>query len=513
LDSIPKRSRREDYEKMPSTKYSILKNLTKNELREICERYGIKGYSNLKQKELAKFVSKNLKIPIEEIEALARRFSEDKLLCKINDAKDYFLTKQVQIDHFSDELIKARVKGYDVIIKNFGAGSGFSYTCDERCYDYKYQVKSGRSLFCKHYPAVIMELLLQGKISSGVNIPCFSDRLSGALLEIVEERKKIDGISIPTERNIEQVLENLNSDFMRIAMQDSLLAREKYRSTPEKVFEDMVDDAFQLLEYNTIPRKTSHGWDLIVVAAHAVSPYIAIVECKTAANGVYDHLVRNPGYLIRLKDYCIDMVKNKLVGFSRDFVKYMVLVAPGFTEEIEPLSLDFKEKTRGMVLSFLPVPTLLYLVQRYRENPILMHQFCEHLFRKGGIIINEDVDEIFRKNDEYIKELARSARRRLRSKMDDYSRRRADADFIKFDGIMFTSLIKEVLLALDPDLVEGGRQTRDIDVINVKHDYYKIWEIILHELSDEFSDILKEVSRQQVKRPELVERIITDLSI
>ena len=41
-------------------KYAILKNLTSKELQELCKQHELRGFSGLKQKELAKFVSDNL---------------------------------------------------------------------------------------------------------------------------------------------------------------------------------------------------------------------------------------------------------------------------------------------------------------------------------------------------------------------------------------------------------------------------------------------------------------------
>jgi hypothetical protein len=61
-------------------KYAILKKLTSKELKEICKQHELRGFSGLKQNELAKFASENLDVPVEEIESLANRFMEDKLL-------------------------------------------------------------------------------------------------------------------------------------------------------------------------------------------------------------------------------------------------------------------------------------------------------------------------------------------------------------------------------------------------------------------------------------------------
>jgi hypothetical protein len=54
----------------------------------------------------------------------------------------------------------------------------------------------------------------------------------------------------------------------------------------------------------------------------------------------------------------------------------------------------FKDIT-GFQLSFLPVPVLLKLVNRYRENPILNHDWIEPFFQKERVINEKDVEEIF----------------------------------------------------------------------------------------------------------------------
>lgn len=42
---------------------------------------------------------------------------------------------------------------------------------------------------------------------------------------------------------------------------------------------------------------------MIVIGTYATPPYIIVVECKTAANGIYDHIIKVPEYLVRLKNY------------------------------------------------------------------------------------------------------------------------------------------------------------------------------------------------------------------
>ena len=494
-------------------KYAILKNLTSKELKEICKQHELRGFSGLKQNELAKFASENLDIPVEEIESLANRFMEDKLLGKLKDAKDYFMIKQVEIEYFDEDLIKARVGGYGITIKNLGTDD-FSYTCDERCQDWLYQVKKGKYPFCKHYPAVIAELIYRGDIDPKVKPNHISGRVYDALLEIVEERKREEGLTQIGGRNIEQTLEDLKADFLMISRQDSKLARKKYHDTAEKAFETLVDEAFLLLEFDTIPRRREHGWDLLLIGTHATPPYVAVIECKTSASGIYDYLTRDPDYLVRLKSYCIDMTKNKLIGVYRDYVKYMVLIAPDFPKEMETFCSQFKHLTEGIKLSFLPVPTLLYLVEKYRENPIVTHTFIERLFMKEGIIRESDVDSIFSESAEYIAALTQRARNELKRKMEEFSHRTTDACFIKVDSVILQSVINHVLSILEPDLIKMGvKESTGIETISIKHDYFEIWSQVLHGLADEFTKILSEESFLQTKRTELKGELIRFLDI
>ncbi len=59
-------------------------------------------------------------------------------------------------------------------------------------------------------------------------------------------------------------LENLKKDLMEISCKNTVLARDKYNEPPEKVFKTLVDDSFQLLEYETIFNRRNEGWDLLV---------------------------------------------------------------------------------------------------------------------------------------------------------------------------------------------------------------------------------------------------------
>jgi len=134
-------------------KYIILKTLTSKELKEICKQHELRGFSGLKQKELAKFASDNLDIPVEEIESLAN--------------------------------------------------------------SWLYQIKKGKYPFCKHYPAVIAELIYRGDIDPKVKPNYIPGRVYDALLEIVEERRREEGLTQIGGRNIEQTLEDLKADFLK----------------------------------------------------------------------------------------------------------------------------------------------------------------------------------------------------------------------------------------------------------------------------------------------------------
>jgi len=159
------------------------------------------------------------------------------------------------------------------------------------------------------------------------------------------------------------------------------MAREKYHDEPENVFEYLVNRAFLLLDFDTIYQRGSQGWDIVLIAGRAMHPYFIVVECKTAASGTYDYLVRSQDYLFTLKRYCIDMFKDKLVGSYKGYAKYMIVVAPGFPQEIEESCRKFKELT-GMQLSFLPVDVLLEMVNRYRRSPILNNDWIEAILPK-----------------------------------------------------------------------------------------------------------------------------------
>ena len=77
-----------------------------------------------------------------------------------------------------------------------------------------------------------------------------------------------------------------------------------------------------------------------------VYPYFIVAECKTTAEGIYNYLVKNQDYLFILKNYCIDLFKDKLIGAYKGYAKYMILVAPDFPGETEGCCRKFKDITK-----------------------------------------------------------------------------------------------------------------------------------------------------------------------
>ena len=144
-------------------KLSLLTTLTVNNLKEICEKNKLKGYSGTK-KELAKFIVNNLEISLSKLKNIVDIYQVDKLLSKIRDCCDYFLNKRVGIRAKKETSVVVDVGGHRVIINNLGK-ENFSYMCDDKCADYLYQVKKGKTLFCKHYPAAIAQLIYEGEIN------------------------------------------------------------------------------------------------------------------------------------------------------------------------------------------------------------------------------------------------------------------------------------------------------------------------------------------------------------
>lgn len=488
-------------------KSDLLKKLTVKELKELCKNSGLKGYSNYRANELVKFAANNIKLSNKQIESMVNKLLEDKLTAKVKDCDDFILRKVVDIESFDDELIIANIGSLKVKLYNLGTDD-FSYNCDGKCKDYIYRVRQGQSPFCKHYPAVIGELIYQEKLDPAkTQINHISGKSMDALMEILEKRKKEDGLVIPDGRGIEDTLKNLKEDLLEISCKNSALAREKYNETPEKVFKTMIEDSFQLLEYETILNRRNEGWDLLVLGTYAPKPYIAVLDCKPASLGKFNFR-NNSNYIFTLKSYCMDMCKEQLIGVYKDYVKYMVIVAPDFPEEITQYVPEFNQITKGIKLSFLPVSTLLYLMECYRENPILTHYNSEMLFKKD-IITRKDVDELFRISENHIEGLCTKARDSLREKMAQIVKRHTDACYINMDEVFLLQIIEEVISNLNPHLLKMGiNSTTGVKTFSFNHDYYLLWERVLKELTEEFTNILKEQSLLQVKRSDLKEDII-----
>lgn len=492
-----------------SEKESLFKGLTSADLKEICKQNGLTGFSGLKHGELAKFLAKNLELSPEEVRSLVQKYQTDKLLRKVRDSADYFLSKQVQIKCKDEELVKASVGSHSVTINNLGKPD-FSYMCDDKCYDYQYQVKTGRFPYCKHFPAVVAELVLSQAIDlHKVKITGIQGVVLDELLKIVEGRAKAEGM-IFKGRDIEDSLRRLNADFLKIANQDIRIAREKYHDVPENVFENLANEAFLLLEFDTVPRTSPHGWDMILIAGRALHPYFIVVECKTAAEGIYDYLVKKADYLFRLKTYCIDLFRDKLHGAYKGYAKYMILVAPGFPQEIEECCRKFKEIT-GFQLSFFPASVLLGMVNKYRKSPILNHDWIEPLFQKEKVIDERDIDEIFDEAERQIDVLSNRLCKKLRERFDQFSQISGDAAFIKLDMNVVSSVLEDIISEM-PELVIPERKGI-LDYINIEHDYFEIWERILRKLGREFIDILRKTSFSQVKSTELKEDLLRQLSM
>ena len=483
-----------------SNREDLLKTITMKEVKEICKHNGLKGYSSLKQQKLVKFAAENLTLSPSELDTIVTKLQEAKLIAKIKDSEDFVLRKAVKIESCTDDLILASVDSLNVKIYNLGTDD-FSYTCDGKCKDYIYRVRQGQSPFCKHYPAVIGELICQDKLKPQPNH--ISGKKLDVLMEIVDKRKKEDGIVVSDDRNIDNTLNDLKSDLMEISTKNTVLAREKYGEIPEKVFKTLVNESFQLLEYETIFNRRTEGWDLLVLGTYAPQPYIVVVNCRTAHSG----LIRDPN-LLNLKSFCTDMCKNQLIGVYKEYVKYMVVVGPDFPEGVPQYVDQFNELTEGIKLSFLPVSTLLYLVERYRQSPILTHYKSESLFKKD-IITKEDVDELFRISEEYVAELCSAAREVLRNNLDNVCQHHSDACYLKMDEVFLQQVINEVISTLTPHLLKQGiNDTTGVKTFNLNHDYHLLWEKVMHELVDEFALILKEQSMSQVQRSGLKEDLI-----
>ncbi len=129
-------------------------------------------------------------------------------------------------------------------------------------------------------------MLYEKEISPKDKINYMEGKVLEELLKVVNQRKRDEGEEI-THRDIEGDLQKLNTDFLDIARQNRTVARKKYRDEPGNVFEDLVNRAFLLLDFDTIPQRSAHGWDIVLIAGRAVHPYFIVVECKTAAEGTY----------------------------------------------------------------------------------------------------------------------------------------------------------------------------------------------------------------------------------
>ena len=490
----------------------LLKSLTVAQLKELARRYDLSLPSG-KKAERSAFLAEELPLSDTELEAIVNGYKADKLIGKIRDARDYFLTRQVSVEHVGDDAMNLRVAGYNVSINHLGTDL-FAYQCDKRCKDWMYQVRSGRYPFCKHYAAAIAELVYQDHLEPDHEaINHFSRPLLNELMELVEERKRVEGRVTASGRDIKQTLASLQQDFLAIARRDEELTRTRYHDTPEHQFEIMVEQAFQLLEFDTIARRQEQGWDLLVLGTLAIPPFIAVVEVKTAVSGVYDYVVKQPDYLMRLKTYCTDMVRARLYGAYCDHVRYFMLVAPDFPGESNRLCAQFRHMTNGIKLAFMPAPTLLHLVERYRDEPILTHTQMESLFDAEKVLAREDVDQLFDTAEQELEALVERARKDLRRRMEKTADRTADACFIKFDMPTLGMILRQVVKALEQELVIVGKTTVGIESVHVKHDYYALWDQVLHGLVDEFVDILREESLLQERHTELKDDVMRFLEL
>jgi hypothetical protein len=234
---------------------------------------------------------------------------------------------------------------------------------------------------------------------------------------------------------------------------------------------------------------------------------------KDKRSGVYDYVVQQPDYLMRLKTYCTDMVRSRLYGAYCDHVRYLLLVAPGFPQESGRLCARFRHMTEGIKLALLPAPTLLHLVERYRDDPILTHTQMESLFDAEKVLTQEDVDRLFDRAERELEALVERARKDLRRRMEKTADRTADACFIKFDMPTLGMILREVVKALEQELVIVGKTTVGVESVHVKHDYYALWERVLHGLVDEFVDILREESLLQERHTELKDDVMRFLEL
>jgi hypothetical protein len=492
----------------------LLKQLTSRELKELAKLHQIELPKGAKKSMLVTTLAKNLDLPIEELKSIRSEYVEDKLMSKIKNAEDYFLTDQVKVTHFEEGFAKGVVGNHEVKIFNLGTPE-FSYNCDDKCNDYLYQVKKGRSTFCKHYPALIAELIFEGHISpSEQEINLIEGRVRDTLLESVRRKEKDKGIIQPSGRDLGSRFKRLQKDLIPLSLQDTKLARKEYHEPPETAFEQLVGEAFALMEFEVIRRRSPHGWDLLVLGEDAVPPYVVVVECKTSASGKYNYLRQDENYLIRLKEYCDDMLRQKLRGPYKKCVKYMVLVAPGFPEQVEGFCQRFEQSSGGIKLSFWPAESLQYLVVQFFKEKILTDDFCKPLFEHQGILTKEDIDQTFAMARGRISELVSTARSQLRESFYRQSETSSDASFVNLNEISLQTIIDEVLNTLEPTLVLHGKEpSMGVKLVKIKHDYFQIWREVLLGLAEELTSIFGEISEAQEKSTEFKNQILTFLGL
>jgi len=490
--------------------YDLLKKLTSNDLKFLLKKRGTKGYSGLKKRELIEKVFEAYQQDFEELHKDASEIYETKLIERVKDGLDHFLNKRVEILYADDELVKADVNGHTVVIYNLTKDS-FEYRCDDSCQDYVYNVKNKRVPFCKHFIATVAELAYNGNVQLE-NIPILGESQREIIERSLEKRRKLEGIS-EKGREIEVTLSTAERYYLEIARQNEHIAKKFFKDSAEKVFEDMTLKLFDLLEFETIGNRSPHGWDGITIGIHATPPFIVVIECKTAQSGVYGYLVKHQDYLLTLKMYAVDLVKNKLFGAFRNYVKYVAVVAPAFPKGIESLKYSFQNLT-GLQLSFIPADVLLYLASKYRENPIVTHSWLEDLFREGGLWTKEKIDKLFDKSEQMITLISEKVTEKVLEWLRQYVMVRSDAAFINFDMPMIEELSREIFQALSPELVVmGKKEVTGVETVRLRHDYYAIWEKVLKNMGRQFIGFLKELSDTQERTTEMKAEIIRQLRL
>jgi len=84
-----------------ASRTSLLKSLGVAQLKELAGRHDLSLPSGKKSERVA-FLAEKLSLSDAELEAVVRSYQADKLIGKIRDARDYFLTRQVSVEHVSD---------------------------------------------------------------------------------------------------------------------------------------------------------------------------------------------------------------------------------------------------------------------------------------------------------------------------------------------------------------------------------------------------------------------------